>query len=104
MVLTGRALYGETMSGWQKIAVLLAACGVAAEIMMVRSLPLVALVVMLGYPPYFIIKRQLRNNAFFSVIAENLCLLVPAIALLIYQGSGKEWNRRAYGCQRKLSY
>ncbi|WP_409076412.1 EamA family transporter RarD (plasmid) [Pantoea sp. C3] len=91
MVLTGRALYGETMSGWQKIAVLLAACGVAAEIMMVRSLPLVALVVMLGYPPYFIIKRQLRNNAFFSVIAENLCLLVPAIALLIYQGSGKEW-------------
>lgn len=27
MVITGRVLYGETMSGWQKIAVLLAACG-----------------------------------------------------------------------------
>lgn len=25
MVITGRALYGETISGWQKIAVLLAA-------------------------------------------------------------------------------
>ncbi|ARJ43052.1 hypothetical protein B1H58_14130 [Pantoea alhagi] len=67
-------------------AVLLAACGV-----MVRSLPIVALVVMLRYQLYFIIKRQLQNNAFFSLIAENLLLVMPAIALLIYQGNGKEW-------------
>lgn len=91
MVITGRALYGETMSGWQKIAVLLAACGVMAEEFMVRSLPLVALVVMLGYPPYFIIKRQLKSDAFFSVLAENLFLVIPAVVLLIYQGSGNEW-------------
>ncbi|MEY8772723.1 EamA family transporter RarD [Erwinia sp. ACCC 02193] len=91
MVITGRALYGEMMSGWQKIAVLLAACGVTAEVFMVRSLPLVALVVMLGYPPYFIIKRQLKSDAFFSVIAENLFLVIPAVVLLIYQGSGNEW-------------
>lgn len=58
---------------------------------MVRSLPLVALVVMLGYPPYFIIKRQLKSDAFFSVIAENLFLMIPAVVLLIYQGSGNEW-------------
>ncbi|WLO87092.1 hypothetical protein NHB29_21310 (plasmid) [Pantoea agglomerans] len=91
MVITGRALYGEMMSGLQKIAVLLAACGVTAEVFMVRSLPLVALVVMLGYPPYFIIKRQLKSDAFFSVIAENLFLMIPAVVLLIYQGSGNEW-------------
>jgi len=91
MVITGRVLYGETMSGWQKIAVLLAAFGVTAEVIVVRSLPLVALVVMLGYPPYFIIKRQLNNNTFFSVIAENLFLVVPAIAVLVYQGSENEW-------------
>lgn len=91
MVITGRALYGETISGWQKIAVLFAACGVTAEVLMVRSLSLVALVVMLGYPPYFIIKRQLKNNAFFSVIAENLFLVVPEIAVLVYQGSENEW-------------
>jgi len=91
MVITGRVLYGDTMSGWQKIAVLLAAFGVTAEVIMVRSLPFVALVVMLGYPPYFIIKRQLKNDALFSVIAENLLLVVPAIAVLVYQGSGNEW-------------
>lgn len=91
MVITGRVLYGDTMSGWQKIAVLLAAFGVTAEVMMVHSLPLVALIVMLGYPPYFIIKRQLKNDALFSVIAENLLLVVPAIAVLVYQGSGNEW-------------
>lgn len=91
MVLAGRALYGEKLSGWQKVAVLLAACGVAAEVMIVRSLPLVALVVMLGYPPYFIIRRQLKNNAFYSVIAENLFLVVPAMVLLIYQGIDTEW-------------
>lgn len=45
MVITGRVLYGETMSGWQKIAVLLAVFGVTAEVMMTRSLPLLALVV-----------------------------------------------------------
>jgi chloramphenicol-sensitive protein RarD len=91
MVLAGRALYGEKLSGWQKVAVLLAACGVAAEVMIVRSLPLVALVVMLGYPPYFIIRRQLKNNAFYSVISENLFLAVPAMVLLIYQGIDTEW-------------
>lgn len=68
-----------------------AACGVTAEVLMVRSLSLVALVVMLGYPPYFIIKRQLKSDAFFSVIAENLFLIISAVVLLIYQGSGNEW-------------
>ncbi|MEM6050727.1 hypothetical protein AAH450_09120 [Erwinia sp. P7711] len=82
-----RPFWHYLLSVVKSMRLLAAACVCA----MLPGLHLVALIVMLGYPPYFIIKRQLKNDALFSVIAENLLLVVPAIAVLVYQGSGNEW-------------
>ncbi|WP_428943336.1 EamA family transporter RarD [Pantoea sp. FN060301] len=87
MVVIGRVLYGEKMTAWQKSGVLLTACGVTAHVFMVHALPVVALVVMLGYPPYFIIKRRLKSTHLFSIMAENLLLVTPALFLLALQAA-----------------
>lgn len=88
MVLTGRVLFNEGLSRLQSLAVGLALIGVGAELVRHGGVSLVSLVVMLGYPPYFILKRRLNLCALHSMMVEHLVMLPFGVAIL-YQ---KNWN------------
>lgn len=88
MVICGRLFFAEKLSRWQRCAVILAAIGVSAQVMLHGELSWVSLLVMLGYPPYFIIKRYLGLKAIHSMLIEHLCMLPLAIAFLwVEQGN-----------------
>src|SRR5690606_9270215 len=63
MVVAGRLFYGERLSLFQKAAVLLAALGVAHALIRVSAFSWATAVVRFGYPPYFMLRRELRMDA-----------------------------------------
>lgn len=83
MVVVGWAGFGETLTGWQRLAVLCATCGVAVAMLSGGGLSLVSLIVVLGYPPYFVLKRRLQQEPFHGVLLETLLLTPPALWLIV---------------------
>lgn len=61
LVLTGRLLYGERLTRWQLVAALVAAVGVAYEIVRVGGISWETLLVALGYTAYFVLRRTIRT-------------------------------------------
>jgi chloramphenicol-sensitive protein RarD len=62
MVLAGRLVFGERLSRLQLAATVLAACGMAWELLRVGGLAWPTWVVVLGYPGYFVLRRKLHTN------------------------------------------
>lgn len=62
MVLVGRVLYRERLSGPHKLATVLAAAGVAAELVRAGGVSWETWLVALGYPLYFALRRRLRTE------------------------------------------
>ncbi|UWF46990.1 EamA family transporter RarD [Pseudomonas sp. N3-W] len=62
MVLTGRLVYGERLSYLQKVAVFFAALGVLNELYRVGSFSWATLLVAIGYPTYFVLRRHLKTD------------------------------------------
>lgn len=62
LVLTGRWVFGERISRWQSLACLVALLGVANEVILTQHLAWPTLVVALGCPCYFALRRKLRTN------------------------------------------
>ncbi|MGE8186198.1 EamA family transporter RarD [Pseudomonas sp. NPDC086278] len=62
MVLTGRIAYGERLSYLQKIAVVLACLGVLNEVYQVGGFSWATLLVCIGYPTYFIVRKRLAAD------------------------------------------
>lgn len=91
MVLCGRLLYSETLTKLQYWAVALAALGVGAQIVLQGGLSWVSAVVMLCYPPYFILKRRLSIGALHSMFIEHACMLPLAVGVLVHQGGNPEF-------------
>ncbi|OWY28916.1 EamA family transporter RarD [Herbaspirillum robiniae] len=87
MVLVGRFYYGERLDLLQRIAVLCALAGVAHELWMTRAFSWPTLVVALGYPPYFILRRRIRLDSLMLFAIELLLLVPPAAAALALNGS-----------------
>lgn len=58
MLLTGRVVYGDRLSWWQKLAALSALAGVAHELWRAGGFSWASLVVALGYPCYFVLRRR----------------------------------------------
>lgn len=85
MVVVGRVFYGERLSRFQKAAVMMAALGVAHELWRVSAFSWATAVVMLGYPPYFMLRRHLRMNALAGLWFDMLLLLPIALWLLFRQ-------------------
>lgn len=74
LVLSGRVVFGERLSGPQLVAALTSAVGVGNELVRVGGLSWVALLVAVGYPAYFTIWRLLRTDHQGSVWVEmHLC-------------------------------
>lgn len=85
MVLAGRLFYAERLSRFQKVAVLLAALGVGHELLRVSAFSWATAVVMFGYPPYFMLRRQLRMNALAGLWFDMILLLPVALWALAHQ-------------------
>lgn len=62
MILTGRIVYGEHLSRLQKIAAAFALLGVGHELWRLGSFSWETLVVALGYPVYFVLRRKLKTD------------------------------------------
>ena len=62
MVLTGRIAYGERLSYLQKIAVFFACLGVINEVYQVGGFSWATLLVCIGYPTYFVVRKRLATD------------------------------------------
>ncbi|WP_040263374.1 EamA family transporter RarD [Pseudomonas massiliensis] len=85
MVLTGKLLWGESLSRPQKIAVALAALGVGHELARHGSFAWETLLVTLGYPAYFILRRRLRTDHLGGLWTDML-LMAPAALYFVRTG------------------
>lgn len=62
MIITGRIVYGERLSRLQKIAAFCALVGVANELLRNGSFAWETLLVAVGYPLYFVLRRRLAMD------------------------------------------
>jgi chloramphenicol-sensitive protein RarD len=85
LVLIGRVLYSDRMSGWQVAAAAVAALGVANEFLRVGSLSWPTVLVALGYPAYFVARRQFGIDRHGDSWLE-MHLLIPAAAWFVLTG------------------
>ena len=76
MVLIGRFYYGERLDVWQRIAVACAIAGVLHELWMTRAFSWPTVLVALGYPPYFMLRRRLKLNS-MVIFTMEIALLTP---------------------------
>ncbi len=82
MVLVGRFVYRETLSPLQWCAVAFAALGVVHEIWVTRAFAWPTLVVAIGYPPYFMLRRRIEVDP-LTLFAVEIVLLLPVAVLTI---------------------
>ncbi|MGI8393054.1 EamA family transporter RarD [Leucobacter sp. W1038] len=82
LVLVGRFLYGDRMVWWQWIAAAVAATGVAFEIIRVGGISWETLVVALGYPVYFVLRRAIGIGHLGGMFWEIAVLFPVAIVVV----------------------
>ncbi|MFT0211076.1 EamA family transporter RarD [Pseudomonas sp. F1_0610] len=86
LVLVGRVFYQERLRALQKIAVLLAVIGCVHELFALGAISWVTVVTMFGYPPYFMLRRWMKFDAFSGFFLEMLVLAPVAITLMYLYG------------------
>ncbi|GAA1584330.1 EamA family transporter RarD [Leucobacter aridicollis] len=83
LVIVGRFLYRDTLLWWHWLAAGVAAVGVVWEIIRVGSVSWETLLVALGYPVYFVLRRALNINHLGGMFWEFLVLAPFALWLVI---------------------
>nr|WP_294866318.1 EamA family transporter RarD [uncultured Pseudogulbenkiania sp.] len=91
MVLTGCVLYGERLYRLQWLAVACAMVGVAHELWLTRAFAWPTLLVAIGYPPYFVLRRWSRLEP-ISGFALELALMSPVALLLLWYLGEAGWG------------
>ncbi|PAU64122.1 chemotaxis protein [Pseudomonas sp. PIC25] len=86
MVLVGRLFYGERLRPLQWLAVACALLGVLHELWLTGAFSWVTLLVAVGYPPYYMLRRWMRLEALNGFLLEVL-LMVP-LAVWLVRDSG----------------
>ncbi|MEY8215941.1 MAG: EamA family transporter RarD [Colwellia sp.] len=81
--LTGRFYFKENLSPLLWLAVGAALIGVSVELFRNHSFSWVTLLICLGYPPYFILRRKSKIPTTSNFVAENI-FLAPLALLLLY--------------------
>ena len=99
MTFTGRFVFGEQMRPLQWLALFVAIAGVAIEFRSTGTFSWVTLLVCLGYPPYFVLRRRLPPDTRLNFAAENLLLLPVGVILVSMAASNAEQlvPDRSYG-------
>lgn len=85
MVLVGRFYYGERLDALQWLAVACAATGVAHELVATHALAWPTLLVALGYPLYFVLRRRIAADS-LTTFAIEMLLLLPVAAFEVWRG------------------
>jgi chloramphenicol-sensitive protein RarD len=94
MVLIGRFYYGERLDVWQRIAVACAVVGVLHELWMTRAFSWPTVLVALGYPPYFMLRRRLKLDSMVIFMMEIVLLTPVALyTLSISPNLSAVWQR-----------
>ena len=86
MVLAGRLFYQERLRPLQQLAVACAVLGVTHELWRSQAFSWLTLITALGYPPYFMLRRWMRLDAFSGFVLEMLMLAPLAIWLIVAYG------------------
>jgi chloramphenicol-sensitive protein RarD len=86
MVLTGRLVYGERLSYLQKVAAFCALIGVAHELLRQGSFAWETLVVAVGYPLYFVLRRKLAVDN-LGGLWFDMSLMLPLSLFFIVDGN-----------------
>lgn len=85
LVILGRFLYREKLSWWQWLAAGVAATGVLIELIRVGGISWETLLVALGYPVYFVLRRALGTNHLAGMLFEFSALAPVAITLVFLE-------------------
>lgn len=85
MVLTGRLVWGEQLSYLQKIAVFFAGLGVLNELYQAGGFSWATLVVILGYPLYFIVRKYLKTDHLGGLWLD-MALMLPVALWFVQSG------------------
>ncbi|MGP8291196.1 EamA family transporter RarD [Vreelandella zhanjiangensis] len=85
MVIIGRIAFGDRLSGFQKIACLLAVAGIANQLVISQTLAWTTLAVCLGYPGYFWLRRKTDTNHIGGLWWDML-LSLPVCVYFILDG------------------
>ena len=85
MVITGRIVYGERLSHLQKIAAVLAAVGVGNELYLTGGFSWSTLVVCVGYPLYFVLRRRCGTDNLGGLWLDMM-LMIPVALWFILGG------------------
>ena len=85
MILTGRIVYGEHLSHLQKIATALAVVGVANELYRTGGFSWTTLVVAIGYPMYFVLRKKIGIDNLGGLWLDML-LMGPASLWFVLAG------------------
>ncbi|WP_339905674.1 EamA family transporter RarD [Pseudomonas guineae] len=86
MVLAGRVFYGERLRPLQRLAVFSALLGVAHELWLTQAFSWVVMVTVLGYPPYFMLRRWMRLDSLSGFVLEMLFMAPVAIYIIMQWG------------------
>lgn len=79
MVLIGHFYYKDTLSNWQKGAVLLAFLGVVHAVFQAGGFAWTSLLVCLGYPYYFVLRTQFKTDHLGGLWFDMLLMLPVAL-------------------------
>lgn len=90
MVVCGRFFYKERLQPFQKAAVVCATIGVANQVYRLGGISWEVLVVALGFPCYFMLRRTLKTDH-LGGLWFDFCLMIPA-AIWIVDGSPHAWG------------
>jgi chloramphenicol-sensitive protein RarD len=85
MVLTGRLAYGERLSWLQKVAVFFATLGVLNELYQVGGFSWATLLVVVGYPIYFILRKRLGTDNLGGLWLD-MTLMLPVALWFVQSG------------------
>lgn len=84
MVVVGRVLFGDRLSGWQRAAVLAALVGVVAKIVLTRSLDWPAILIVVLYPVYFALRRRTGLGDLHGFVLEIALLTAVALPVVVH--------------------
>jgi chloramphenicol-sensitive protein RarD len=89
-VLLGVAFLGERLSGRQRVAVLLAAAGVAVLVLRAGTFPWLSLVLALSFGLYGLLRKRAGTDAIAGLLAETALLAPPALLFLALRAATGE--------------
>jgi chloramphenicol-sensitive protein RarD len=87
MVLVGRFHYHERLDGLQWLAVVCAAVGVGHELWVTGAFSWPTLLVAIGYPPYFVLRRKINQDSLAMFTVEMALLLPVAVVQVLSSAS-----------------